>query len=250
MHTVANTAITANRLAPTPAKASTYTVLMHALQQLDLAQASPGAKRLWGCRNLTITLFPHTETAYFRVEGDITTRSRVLNLLKTPNTAFRISPFGTTAADVDNDMPLSFKELKWYLAMNFSQGKLMPTISGDVSYSLPHWPNFGALGRSPAHLRICALLSERSATLQQIMERCHVEHDDVCSLLNGAALVGALSVHREAAKAAAPAKAAAQPARNRAPVVAAAPNAIARTSVLLGWINRLRTALLVLPAAK
>jgi hypothetical protein len=170
-------------------------LLQQALAQLELVGTQGHSYRLWGYTRLAITIRPEQQDACLHIEGDITTRARVLYMLKSPNRAFRLTPCVSAPLQPENDVILSLKELYWHFSMYLSEAALIPALAKVETFQLSHWPNFGALGRSPAHMRISALLNSRKRTFAEIQNATQADPADIAAFLNGAYLVGCLTLN-------------------------------------------------------
>ncbi len=170
-------------------------LLEQALAQLEQVGTQAHSYRLWGYTRLSITIRPETQDACLHIEGEVTSRARVLYMLRSPNRAFRLTPCVTCPLQFENDVILSLKELYWYLSICLSEAKLIPALALVETFKLSHWPNFGALGRSPAHMRISALLNARKRTFAEIQSITQANPADIVAFLNGAYLVSCLTLN-------------------------------------------------------
>lgn len=170
-------------------------LLEQALAQLQQVGTQAHAHRFWGYTRLSITIRSEQQDACLHIEGEVTTRARVLYMLRSPNRAFRLTPCVQAPLQPENDVVLSLKELYWYLSTCLSEAKLIPALAQVETFQLSHWPNFGALGRSPAHMRISALLNARKRTFAEIQSATQATTADITAFLNGAYLVGCLTLN-------------------------------------------------------
>lgn len=116
-------------------------------------------------------------------------------MLRSPNRAFRLMPCVLRSLQLENDAILSVKERYWHLSLYLCEGELIPALAHVETFQLSHWPNFGALGRSPAHTRISALLNARKRTFAETQSATLADPVDIAAFLNGACLLGCLTLN-------------------------------------------------------
>lgn len=87
---------------------------------------------------------------------------------------------------------LSFDRFRWELCLTLSRGLLLPSIAGMSSYSLLQWPDFGALGPNPQHMKLSALFHSRSLSIAQAATLSNLPMNTVIAFVNGCAAIGLL----------------------------------------------------------
>jgi hypothetical protein len=78
--------------------------------------------------------------------------------------------------------PLS--TLRWCAGLAMPEGKLHPEISEHLAFKLVRWPDFGAIGGSPAGFRLASMLTRTPRTLVELADAVGGRRDEVIAFLN------------------------------------------------------------------
>jgi hypothetical protein len=211
--------------------AANHDGLTAALQALLESQLKSTPMQLIGFHNLNVILFPQSQTATVSLCQPHS--GKWWDHLQDHSAIFLSPAPGATA----RDSLIAYDTLRWHLALQLSNGLLLPRIAGRTHFGFKTWPNFGALGATRDHMRIAALLVNRALTLPQLCQTVGCARPQVVAFLNACALVGKLSATSETPELR-------RPSVTNGPSVEAATNAPPGANKgILGLLGKLREAL-------